>query len=44
VGSLGAFMPFGNANDQTETLPRKKILPRITDVPILNTLKLKEEK
>jgi len=35
VGSLGAFMPFGNANDQTETLLRKQILPRITDVPIV---------
>ena len=35
VGSLGSFMPFGNANDQTETLLRKQILPRVTDVPIV---------
>ena len=28
-------MPFGNANDQTQTLLRKQILPRITDVPIV---------
>ena len=35
VGSLGAFMPFGNANDQTESLLRKQILPRIKDVPIV---------
>lgn len=35
VSSLGSFMPFGNANDQTETLLRTQIIPRKNDVPIV---------
>jgi DNA-binding NtrC family response regulator/predicted TIM-barrel enzyme len=35
VGSLGAYMPYGNANDQTEDLLRRQILPRIRKVPIV---------
>lgn len=35
IGSLGAFMPFGNANDQTEDLLRRHILPRVRTVPIV---------
>ena len=35
VSPVGSFMPFGNANDQTEELLRKQILPRIKDFPIV---------
>ncbi len=35
VGSLGAYMPYGNANDQTEDLLRRQILPRTHKVPIV---------
>ncbi len=35
VSSMGAFMPFGNANDQTEHLIRNQILPRVRNVPIV---------
>lgn len=35
VGSLGAYMPYGNANDQTEDLLRRQILPRIRKTPIV---------
>jgi two-component system response regulator HydG len=35
VSSLGSFMPFGNANDQTEHLLRNQIIPRAYKVPIV---------
>lgn len=35
VSSIGSFMPFGNANEQTEELLHKQILPRIKDFPIV---------
>ena len=35
VGSLGAYMPYGNANDQTEDLLRRQILPRVRKTPIV---------
>jgi DNA-binding NtrC family response regulator/predicted TIM-barrel enzyme len=35
AGSLAAFLPYGNANDQTETLLREQILPRAKGVPIV---------
>ena len=35
VSSLGSFMPFGNANDQTEELLRKQIMPRIGAFPVV---------
>src|SRR5690606_7474416 len=34
-GSLTSFMPFHNANDQTERLLRRHILPHTTDVPVV---------
>ncbi len=38
VSSLGSFLPFGNANDQTEELLRNQILPRARDVPVVSGL------
>jgi DNA-binding NtrC family response regulator/predicted TIM-barrel enzyme len=35
ISSLGSFMPFGNANDQTEHLLRNQIIPRAHKVPIV---------
>tara|TARA_R110002095_G_scaffold196350_4_gene175218 strand:- start:4425 stop:6209 length:1785 start_codon:yes stop_codon:yes gene_type:complete len=35
TGSLASFLPFGNANDQTESLLREQILPRSKDVPVI---------
>ncbi len=35
VSSLGAYMPFGNANDQTETLLRNQIMPRARNIPLV---------
>jgi DNA-binding NtrC family response regulator/predicted TIM-barrel enzyme len=35
VGSLGSFLPYGNANDQTEQLLRNQILPRVRNVPLV---------
>jgi len=35
VSPMGSFMPFGNANEQTEELLRRQILPRIKDFPIV---------
>lgn len=34
-GSLASFMPYGNANDQTEQLLRTHILPRARDIPVI---------
>jgi two-component system response regulator HydG len=35
VSSLGSFLPFGNANDQTEELLRTQILPRSKEIPVV---------
>ena len=35
VSPAGSFMPFGNANEQTEELLQKQILPRIKGFPIV---------
>lgn len=35
IGSLAAFMPYGNANDQTEMLIREHHLPHVTTTPIV---------
>ncbi|MFP4643659.1 MAG: sigma 54-interacting transcriptional regulator [Spirochaetales bacterium] len=35
VGSLGSFLAYGNANDQTEELLRRHILPRAGDTPVV---------
>jgi two-component system response regulator HydG len=35
VSSLGSLLPFGNANDQTESLLRTQILPRAESVPVV---------
>jgi DNA-binding NtrC family response regulator/predicted TIM-barrel enzyme len=35
VSPVGSFMPFGNANEQTEELLQKQILPRTKDFPIV---------
>jgi two-component system response regulator HydG len=35
VGSLGAFMPFGNANQQTEQLLKEHLLPQRRGTPIV---------
>ncbi|WP_425396064.1 phosphoenolpyruvate hydrolase family protein [Aeoliella sp.] len=35
IGSLGAFMPYGNANDQTEQLLREHHLPHVGNTPIV---------
>ncbi len=35
VSSVGCFMPFGNANDQTEKLIRTQILPRTRNIPLV---------
>jgi len=35
VSSLGSFLPFGNANDQTEELLRTQILPRAKEIPVV---------
>lgn len=34
-GSLASFMPFGNANDQTEQLLRQHILPHTQSIPLI---------
>ena len=33
-GSLASFLPYGNANDQTEHLVRTQVLPRAGRVPV----------
>ncbi|MEW6265423.1 MAG: phosphoenolpyruvate hydrolase family protein [Thermodesulfobacteriota bacterium] len=38
VSSMGSFLPFGNANDQTEFLLRTQILPRARHVPLVGGL------
>ncbi len=38
VSSLGSFMPFANANDQTEELLRTQILPRVHKAPLVSGL------
>ena len=38
VSSMGSFMPFGNANDQTEYLLRTQIMPRVRNVPLISGL------
>lgn len=35
VSSLGSFLPFGNANNQTEKLLSTQILPRASQVPVV---------
>nr|MDA3950515.1 phosphoenolpyruvate hydrolase family protein [Spirochaeta sp.] len=35
IGSLGSFLPYGNANDQTEELLRRHILPHAGGVPVV---------
>ncbi len=35
TGSLAAFLPYGNANDQTESLLVEQVLPRTQGVPIV---------
>jgi DNA-binding NtrC family response regulator/predicted TIM-barrel enzyme len=35
VSSLGCYLPYGNANDQTEYLIRNQIIPRVRDVPLV---------
>ena len=35
VSSLGGFLPYGNANDQTEALIRNQIFPRVRDTPLV---------
>ena len=35
LGSLAAFMPFGNANDQTETLLTQCVLPHAPKIPVI---------
>ena len=35
TGSLAAFLPYGNANDQTEALLREHVLPRSAGLPIV---------
>jgi two-component system response regulator HydG len=34
-GSFAAFLPYGNANDQTEVLLREHILPRRGGLPVV---------
>lgn len=34
-GSLAAFMPYGNANDQTEQLLRKHVIPQSGSTPVV---------
>ncbi len=35
TGSLASFLPYGNANDQTELLLRQHILPRAGRLPVI---------
>src|SRR3954451_1212219 len=35
TGSFAAFLPYGNANDQTEALLREHILPRRGSLPVV---------
>ena len=35
VSSLGCYLPYGNANDQTEYLIRNQIIPRVRDIPLV---------
>jgi len=35
TGSLASFLPFGNANDQTERLLREQVLPRSESTPVI---------
>ena len=35
VSSLGSFLPYGNANDQTEFLIRNQIFPRVRNIPLV---------
>ena len=35
TGSLASFMPYGNANDQTETILKQYVLPHSPKVPIV---------
>ena len=35
VSSMGGFLPYGNANDQTEFLIRSQILPRVGNTPLV---------
>ncbi|MFW5643420.1 MAG: sigma 54-interacting transcriptional regulator [Alkalispirochaeta sp.] len=35
IGSLGSFLPYGNANDQTEELLLRHILPHSGQVPVV---------
>lgn len=35
IGSLGSFLPYGNANDQTGELLIRHILPHAGDVPVV---------
>lgn len=41
-GSFAAFLPFGNANDQTEALLREHILPRRGHVPVVAGVLIKD--
>lgn len=34
-GSLAAFMPYGNANDQTEKILRTHVLPHAKSIPVM---------
>lgn len=35
TGSLASFLPFGNANEQTERLLREHVMPRAVGVPVI---------
>ncbi len=35
TGSLASFLPFGNANDQTEQLLREQVMPRSGGIPVV---------
>lgn len=35
ANSLGCFMPYGNANDQTESLIANQITPRVNRIPLV---------
>lgn len=35
AGSLASFMPYGNANEQTEELLKFQIIPNVKDIPIV---------
>jgi DNA-binding NtrC family response regulator/predicted TIM-barrel enzyme len=35
TGSLASFLPYGNANDQTEQLLREHVMPRAGNVPVI---------